>query len=129
MLKYKDLTKEQKKHICNGCGGKGGWIKPPDFKFKASCNHHDFKFWKGCTLEDFHKANKDFYTWMKEDIKKAKWYKRPYYHVWAYAYYQAVNFGGKEYFYFAKTPKTLAELEEEISMKKLFQKDEYEKVN
>ena len=84
MLKYKDLTLDQKKHICNGCGGKGGIINPPNFIFKASCNQHDFKFWKGCSLENFKKANKDFYIWMKEDIKNEnKWYKRDYYHVWA----------------------------------------------
>lgn len=117
MLKYINLTPLQKKHICNGCGGKGGWIKPPNFQFLASCNHHDFKFWIGHTLAHFKKANKDFYTWMKEDIKNAKWYKKAYYHVWAYAYYKAVDLGGKKYFYFSDTPKTLEDLENEIKGK------------
>lgn len=115
MLKYSDLTLLQKQHICNGCGGKGGWIKPPNFIFKASCNHHDFKFWRGCTKADFKKANKDFYTWMKEDIKNIKkWYKRIYYHIWAFSYYEAVNIGGKKYFYFADKPKTLEDLKKEM---------------
>ena len=40
MLIYKDLTDTQKQAICNGCGGKGGFINPPEFLFHASCNHH-----------------------------------------------------------------------------------------
>jgi|LGOV01.1.fsa_nt_gb hypothetical protein len=35
---YTELSPEQKKEICNGCGAKGGWIKVPNFLFKASCN-------------------------------------------------------------------------------------------
>lgn len=117
-LRYSDLNEEQKKHICNGCGGKGGWIKPPNFIFKASCNQHDFYFWRGCTLAEFKKANKDFYKFMKEDIKKAKWYKRAYYHVWAYSYYQAVAIGGKKYFYFADKQKNIMDLHDEMYQNK-----------
>ena len=109
-LKYKDLTNAQKKFICNGCGGKGGWIKPPDFIFKASCNHHDFKYWLGCTEEDRQKADKDFYEWTREDIKNAKWYVKPYYHIWAFAYFAFVRFGGKKYFHYGDKPKTLDDL-------------------
>ena len=56
MLKYRDLTEEQKKFVCNGCGGKSGWINPPEFLFNASCNHHDFLYWRGCTEADVLKA-------------------------------------------------------------------------
>ena len=28
-LKYSNLTDEQKEIICNGCGGKSGWLNPP----------------------------------------------------------------------------------------------------
>ena len=58
MLKYRDLTQEQKEKICNGCGSKGGFIKPPNFIFKASCNHHDFNYWRGNTKELKKKADK-----------------------------------------------------------------------
>lgn len=133
-MHYSDLTPQQKEYICNGCGGKGGWIKPPDFIFLASCNHHDFKFWLGHTLEHFYKANKDFYTWMKKDIESIAFYKdgmnwiertisiskvtikKSHYHIWAYAYYQAVNIGGKKYFHFADTCKTLADLRREMAI-------------
>lgn len=131
MLKYSQLTKAQKKFICNGCGGKGGIIKPPNFIFKASCNHHDFKFWKGYLLEHFKKANKDFYKWMRQDIQDipysthSKLYIRylqnlkitgvkSYYHVWAFSYYQAVNIGGKKYFNFDVKSKTLEDLNKEM---------------
>ena len=131
MLKYKDLTPTQKKFVANGCGGKGGWIQPPNFIFLASCNHHDFKFWLGYLLEHFYKANKDFYIWMKKDIAnisfstKEKWYQRyvenvkisalkSHYHIWAFSYYQAVNIRGKKYFSFSDRPKTLEDLQMEM---------------
>ena len=116
MIKYKDLTPEQKKYICNGCGAKGGWIKPPNFLFKASCNHHDFRFWLGATIKDFHKANTDFYKWMKVDIQESTvvWYKKAHYHVWAYAYYKAVELFGKPNFEFRSSKKTLEDLNREM---------------
>lgn len=114
MLKYKDLTAEQKKFICNGCGAKGGLVKPPSFIFKASCNHHDFKYWKGCTWKEKLKSDWAFYMWMREDIKAAAWYKKPHYHVWAFTYYTFVSIGGKKYFYFADKQKGLKDLQEEM---------------
>ena len=47
-MKYEELDVKQKAYICNGCGGKGGFVKPPyRIFFNASCNHHDYGFWKG----------------------------------------------------------------------------------
>lgn len=68
MFKYSSLTHEQKKHICNGCGGKGGWIKPPKFIFHASCDQHDFYYWRGCSEDDRLLADISFHKWMKIDI-------------------------------------------------------------
>jgi len=111
MLKFKDLTITQKAKICNGCGAKGGWIKVPNFIFLASCDHHDFKYWLGCSMDDFKRANKDFYHWMKIDIKAVKeWYKRAYYSVWAYSYYKAVSIFGKKNFHFSSEKRTLEDL-------------------
>ena len=104
-MKYRDLTPEQKKVICNGCGGKGSWIPVPEFLFHASCNHHDFKYWQGGSVVDRKKADDDFYTMMLGDIRKAKWYKRPYYRMWAYIYYKAVRLKGAKYFSFRKTKR------------------------
>lgn len=139
MLRYSDLTQEQIDFICNGCGGKGGLIKPPNFIFLASCKHHDFRFWVGHTWEHFFKANKDFYVMMKRDIANIKFYeegmnwrekivsiskasaKKAYYHTWAFSYFSAVNVGGMKYFYFADKPKTLEVLNAEMQIEALKQ--------
>ena len=119
MLKYKDLTDEQKKYICNGCGGKGGIVNPPEFLFHGSCNHHDFKFWIGHTWKHFWKANKSFYKWTRKDIADAniKWYKRAYYHTWAFTYFTFVNTFGAKFFNFSDKPKTIEDLNKEMEKK------------
>lgn len=98
MIHYSELNDNQKKAICNGCGGKGGWITPPQFIFKASCNQHDFYSWRGGKEEDRAKADKEFYQAMLEDIKSQPLIKKPYYHLWAFTYYKAVRIFGKKYF-------------------------------
>lgn len=98
MIKYSQLTDNQKKAICNGCGGKGGFINPPEFLFNASCNQHDFYYWRGGNENDRLKADNMFYEAMKEDIRTASWYLKPYYSFWAYTYYKAVRFVGKKFF-------------------------------
>ena len=115
MLRYKQLNSHQKKTICNGCGGKGGLINPPEFLFHASCNHHDFRYWRGCTEADRKDADDSFYKWMKVDIAISKWYLKPYYHLWAWTYYKAVRLFGKKYFYYVDKPRTLEDLEKEIN--------------
>ena len=115
-LKYSDLTRNQKRFICNSCGNKGGYIKPPNFIFKASCNHHDFYYWRGCTKEDFKEANREFYNLMKKDIEEVEFYKKAYYHVWAFSYFKAVEFVGKKYFNFSDKQKTLEDLKKEIAL-------------
>jgi len=115
MLRYKDLTPEQKKFICNGCGGKGGWIKPPNFLFRASCNHHDFLYYRGMTDEDRQVADDSFYKWMKKDVAEAAWYKRLHYGIWAYVYYKAVVISGKKYFSYRDNYATIEQLKQEMS--------------
>jgi len=117
MLRYSDLTNEQKKFICNGCGGKGGWVKPPNFIFKASCNQHDFYYWRGYTEEDKKRCDKKFYELTKEDIDDANvnTIKSWYYHTWAYAYYKFVRAFGKKYFYYGTKSKTLDSLINEMN--------------
>lgn len=97
-LKYSDLTDEQKEIICNGCGGKSGWLNPPEFLFNASCNQHDFYYWRGGTESDRLEADKAFYEAMLVDVNMAVWYKRAYYKMIAYVYYRSVRLVGKKYF-------------------------------
>jgi len=100
--KYSDLTLEQKKEICNGCGSKGGWVKPPNFLFLASCNQHDFYYWRGRTETDRLKSDKSFYKHMKIDIQARGYniFKKVWYYTWAYSYYKAVRIFGKKAFYY-----------------------------
>ena len=114
MIKYRDLTEEQKKFVCNGCGGKSGWINPPEFLFHASCNHHDFLYWKGGTEADRKAADDAFYEMMKEDISECEWYLRPHYHIWAYTYYKSVRLIGKKFFHYGNEMKTMVDLVKEM---------------
>jgi len=110
MLHYRDLTPEQKTKICNGCGGKGGFINPPEFLFHASCDHHDFLYWKGGVEEDRKKADDAFYSYMQLDTANEDCLiKRVYYSVWAYTYYKAVRLFGSKYFSYGKQ-KTIEDL-------------------
>jgi len=110
MLRYRDLTPEQKLKITNGCGGKGGFINPPEFLFHASCNHHDFYYWRGGTEADRKKADDTFYKYMQMDIaNENSMIKRIYYEMLAYSYYKAVRIFGKKYFRYGKQ-KTMKDL-------------------
>lgn len=114
MLKYKELNSHQKEFVCNGCGGKGGLINPPEFLFHASCNHHDFLYWRGCTEADRKKADTEFYEMMLKDIEEAKWYLKPHYHIWAWTYYKSVRIAGKKFFYYGDKMKNQVDLISEI---------------
>ena len=114
MLKYSDLNQVQKNFVCNGCGGKGGIIDPPEFIFNASCNQHDFYYWRGCSEEDRKIADDSFYKFMRETISKEKWYLRPHYHLWAYAYYREVRLSGKKFFHYGERMKNIGDLASEM---------------
>lgn len=112
MLHYSELTPTQKQEITNGCGAKGSWIKVPNFLFKASCNQHDFYYWRGATEKYREKADKEFYDMMKIDIASRNYWfvKRMWYKTWAKTYYEAVRLGGAKAFYYAKEQRTEADL-------------------
>lgn len=109
-LKYSDLTDEQKEIICNGCGGKSGWLNPPEFLFNASCNQHDFYYWRGGTESDRLEADKAFYEAMLVDAQNYIWYKRLLYKSIAYTYYKSVRLFGKKFFQYG-TMKTKADID------------------
>lgn len=106
MIKYHELSNEQKQTICNGCGGKGGWIDPPEFLFHASCNQHDFYYWRGGTEEDRHTADAQFYEFMKKDAKDALWYNKPLCYILSFVYYKFVRIFGKKYFEYGEMKST-----------------------
>jgi hypothetical protein len=108
MKKYEDLTPEEKELICNGCGGKGGFVKPPHaLFFAASCNHHDYGYWKGCVESDREDCDLKFYEAMIEDCKTLNWFEWLRYRPWAYFYYKAVRMFGDKYFHYAYEKRSL----------------------
>ena len=104
-IKFKNLTLKQIKVICNGCGPKGLFIKPPNFMFRASCNHHDFNYWLGCSRLQRKKADLQFYREMLKDAGDSWYYK-----FWARAYYRAVRLCGIFFFHWAKKQRTMEDL-------------------
>lgn len=85
--------------IINGCGGKGHWLDPPDWIFTASCDHHDFEYWRGGSEVHRAKSDWDFYQAMLDDVQDLySWWhpKRHWGRLHAWAYYRAVRrFGGR----------------------------------
>lgn len=84
--------------VSNGCGGKGGWIKPPDFLFHASCDKHDELYTIGGTEEDRKADDDKFYELMISDTNISGGFDKYYFRLWAYIYYKAVRLYGKKYF-------------------------------
>lgn len=98
---YESLTTIQKEEICNGCGGKGGWIKPPlKAFFETSCNHHDYGYWKGVDEVDRLICDHKLFDFMLKDCAALPWYKKPIYYPWCYLYYAAVRKRGCKFFYY-----------------------------
>ena len=99
MKKFKDLTPEEKKEICNGCGGKGSWIRPPyAIFFEASCDQHDYGYYVGGTEKDRKTRDLKFYQAMKKDCSTLSWFNKIKYYPWCWIYYLGVRFYGKKYF-------------------------------
>lgn len=114
-LRFVDLTPEERAIVCNGCGGKGLWLKPPDWLFKASCDHHDFNYWLGCTEEDRRRADWQFYLAMIEDTLSAPWWRRPFARARAWVYYTAVRLFAKSFFYYGPRERTREDLEKALA--------------
>ncbi|MBU0992386.1 MAG: phospholipase [Proteobacteria bacterium] len=105
--KFRQLTEEEKRHICNGCGAKGGWIKPPQFVFKESCDHHDYNYFLGYKEIHRKKADRQFYAAMCRQVRERLWYRRPALYTAAYVYYRAVRLFGRKYFYYGDKEQEL----------------------
>lgn len=99
-LSFRDLNASERKLLCNGCGGKGSWIDPPDWLFKASCDWHDFEYWRGGNEADRLAADRGFLTAMLEDAATASWWRRPFAVLRAWIYYRAVRWFARPYFHY-----------------------------
>lgn len=115
-VSYKDLTDRdfdflRENGVCNGCGGAGDdvknvlirWILQWSLKqlrvvfIEASCDIHDFSYWKGGMEEDRQKADMGFFKKIINDIDKTDSNVIKY-SILAMIFYYSVHFGGKSYF-------------------------------
>ena len=110
MIRYRDLTEEQKDRICNGCGPKGGWVPVPEFFCHASCDHHDFNYWLGCTEEDRRKADHEFLEAMLIDAGS-----NPAKQTIAFTYWMAVRLFGAFCFHYADRERDENDLREALN--------------
>jgi len=65
------------------------FIKPPNFIFKASCNRHDFKYWRGGSRKDRLRADFGFRLEMDQDVFDAGCLRM--HRIWAQTYYGFVR--------------------------------------
>jgi len=77
----------------------------PEFFCHASCDHHDFNYWLGCTEEDRKKADDQFYTEMQRDATGNPWRQ-----MVAWLYYQFVRRFGVAYFHYADKERDAIDL-------------------
>ena len=114
-MKFKDLTKDQKAKICNGCGPKFmGALKAPEFVFGDSCEHHDFRYWKGAPfgkkrLERL-RSDIQFLESMLQSVGESDPELRPMLYRMAYRYFKMVRAFGWAAFWWGK-PRTIARLD------------------
>ena len=109
-FRFRDLSLEERKRICNGCGGKGHWFKPPSWLFQACCDHHDFNYWLGYREEDRARSDLQFYEAMLIDADASPWYLRWWRRRMAWAYWQAVKRWGGPFFYYGPKERTRTDL-------------------
>jgi len=96
---FENLTPEEISEICNGCGGKGGWITPPHALFwENECNHHDYGYWKGGDKKQRKLCDDKFRYAMIRACSKLPWYKWLRYRPWCELYYIGVRTCGSKYF-------------------------------
>lgn len=104
-IRFRHLTEEEKKIICNGCGPKGGPIPVPEFVFTEACNHHDFNYWIGANGLQRKKADLQFLMEMLLEAGGVAKYIRL-----ANLYYRAVRIFGYFCFNYAKRQRNKRDL-------------------
>jgi hypothetical protein len=108
-IRYGDLTDAQRALVCNGCGAKGGFINPPEFRFGASCDHHDFNYWIGGDDSDRLRADRQFFRAMLDDARELPQMSRYAHVAAAWIYFRSVRLWGGGAFHYG-TPRTARDL-------------------
>lgn len=111
---FEELSSAMVEQICDGCGSKGGPLKPPQWRFRNSCNLHDFAYFIGGREGDRRRADRVFYADMCLAAQaRAQWWQRPWYFLMAWIYYRAVRKFGSGYFHYGSR-RTWADLRERL---------------
>lgn len=110
-LRWRDVPEKARPAIANGCGGKGGWLRPPQLRFRASCDQHDFYYWRGSVEEDREVADLQFLQAMRADANLLPWWRRPAHRLLAWIYYRAVRRFGSRFFHYGRRRRGLEDLE------------------
>lgn len=109
-LRWTDLSPLDRALICSGCGGKGGLVPVPDFRFEASCNRHDFYYWRGGGELDRLRADQGFLQAMLRDAGESERLgRRILNRALAWTYYWAVRACGWRFFHYGE-PRTSFDL-------------------
>ena len=114
--RWSQLSPEQRKYVGNGCGSKGGFLQPPNFLFAASCDQHDFYYWRGCNSADRLAADLAFLRAMRRDAAASAWWVRWFHYSLAWTYYKAVRLRGGGAFTYLSGPKTWDDLTENMEV-------------
>lgn len=96
------LTDAQRAEAVNGCGRKGGWIRPPQWLFRSSCNDHDIRYYVGGTERDRREADEIFRADMLRAANAGPTWARPWMHVHGWIYYRAVRLCGRWSYHYRK---------------------------
>jgi hypothetical protein len=102
---FDQMTPAQKNTCCNGCGGKGGSLRPPHwFGLEEDCNWHDWMYYLGGTKADRLVADRGLHDRIQRRADGVPLWKRWYYRLQAWIYYRAVRLCGGSYFSWRDKP-------------------------
>jgi len=108
--RWSQLPPDIRALVGNGCGSKGGWLRPPNFMFEASCDQHDFYYLRGATEGDRIAADDAFLRAMLRDAALTGWWVRWLNRRIARTYAWAVSKYGKSHFSYREFPMTWDDL-------------------
>jgi hypothetical protein len=132
VVRYCDLSDEQKQLLLNGCGpvGGGGWFVP-DMVFHEACNRHDFDYLVGGErdLPDGDsswrlEAEDRFLENMLIEANKQGWWSRWWYKWMAYTYHKATMKFGMGYFKYREKGSPML-----VTLELLMAEDRFRKAN
>ncbi len=107
---FDQLTDDQRRSLCNGCGGKGGLARPVHWwGLEADCDRHDWAYTLGGTEMDRLIADTALHDAIQTRCDGAPLWKRWYFRLQAWTYFRAVRLCGGKFFSYRDKPLTCDE--------------------